>query len=95
MAAACAPLGIALTAEPFEYRDEATIGDAVGRLRTAGLRIVVAVASVEDALAMVRNASTLGMVGPGYHWVFTDGLPVSAVTTWASDPTLRAALVGA
>jgi len=83
---------INLHAASFDYGDTASISNGLAQLKQKGVKIIVLIAFQEDFTEIWSQATTAGMVGPDYHWVFTDTLGATffgGITDAATQTALK------
>lgn len=71
---AAAGLGISATPAKFDFHDHDSIDAALAAIAASGLRVFLVAILEDDAMYTLRKAVELGIVGPGFLWIFTDSL---------------------
>jgi hypothetical protein len=76
---------IEVTEKGFTEGDSASIDIALRAMKDAGVVVFMAIFFDTDLEYVMTQAQSLGITGPGYHWVFSDGLSASALQNSALD----------
>eukprot|EP01137_Pigoraptor_chileana_P030927 Opistho-2@1502 len=95
-ALAAQKLNITVVATQQFARFAVDISAQIGAIRSSGARIILLSCLEADVLNVFTTASRMGVTGPGYTWLGTDGWSTgNTVALGQSNPTIAAALTGA
>ena len=78
LASTFSSIGIEAQLVPFEEMEPSSIDNAIVQVTKRGIRSIMCITFDDDAPYIVEQAAEAGLLGVGFHWLFTDsvGLPV-------------------
>ena len=90
---AAAEMDIFVSKASFAMRDDGSIKAALEALAASGLRVFFCISFEDDLMSILNKAVELGVICPGYLWIFSDAISNSFFSR-LTEPSLIEAVNG-